>query len=92
MPYPALQIKIHGLVQGVFFRVCIKRWARQLGIAGYVKNIPGGSVLVVAQGDEPQLAELIRRCYAGPNSSRVTHVEKSRREVEENFKTFEIRY
>ncbi|MFX1410399.1 MAG: acylphosphatase, partial [Promethearchaeota archaeon] len=45
-----IKIKVYGLVQGVFFRYTTRKVARNLGLAGYVKNMPDGSVLIEAEG------------------------------------------
>jgi len=47
-----------GRVQGVGFRAFVRREARTLGLTGWVRNEPGGSVHLEAQGAEQQLAEL----------------------------------
>ena len=41
---------VHGEVQGVFFRQFVKEKADQLGVFGYAKNLPDGTVEIVAQG------------------------------------------
>jgi acylphosphatase len=65
------------MVQGVGFRWFVARHARTLGLTGYARNLPNGSVEVVAEGPEealPALEELLRR---GPASAQVDRVERS---------------
>jgi acylphosphatase len=65
------------MVQGVGFRWFVARHARTLGLTGYARNLPNGSVEVVADGPEdalPALEELLRR---GPASAQVDRVERS---------------
>jgi len=68
---------VSGMVQGVGFRWFVARHARTLGLTGYARNLPNGSVEVVADGPEdalPALEELLRR---GPASAQVDRVERS---------------
>lgn len=72
---PCYQIKIFGLVQGVFFRHSAKMEAEKLGLVGYVKNAPDGSVGIVACGGEEKLKEFINWCRQGPDLANVEKVE-----------------
>jgi acylphosphatase len=49
---------IQGRVQGVFFRDSTRRKARELGLGGWVRNCPDGTVEAVAAGDEAALDAL----------------------------------
>ncbi|HOK26280.1 MAG TPA: acylphosphatase [Bacteroidales bacterium] len=60
------KIQVTGYVQGVGFRYCTVREARRLGIKGYVRNMPDGSVYIEAEGDREQLEALVRWCNEGP--------------------------
>jgi len=51
----SLTATVRGRVQGVFFRAFVQRLARQLGISGYVRNLPDGSVEIRAEGEKSQL-------------------------------------
>jgi|SRR6516225_5679005 acylphosphatase len=68
---------ISGRVQGVGFRYFTERVANQLGISGYVKNCPDGTVEVYAAGDAAALAELKYYLHEGPRSAHVTGMEES---------------
>lgn len=67
---------VEGIVQGVGYRFFVERVARQLGLAGYVKNRRDGRVEVYAIGSADQLAELKRRLAEGPRAARVRRVEE----------------
>jgi acylphosphatase len=71
---PIKRFLIRGIVQGVGFRYHVHRFARDLGVAGYVRNRPDGSVEVVAEGDPGQLASLEASLRQGPRASRVDSV------------------
>jgi len=70
-----VRLRVHGIVQGVFFRAETRREARRLGLSGYVRNLPDGSVEVVAEGPPEKVAELIEWCHHGPPLARVDRVE-----------------
>jgi acylphosphatase len=65
---------VSGLVQGVGFRFFVERAARELGLAGYVRNLRDGRVEVYAVGAPEQLAALRRRLEQGPPGARVREV------------------
>lgn len=67
--------EVHGRVQGVGFRWYVRREARALGLSGWVRNEPGGTVLFEAEGPREDLEILIGRVRSGPPGSRVDRVE-----------------
>lgn len=83
---------IGGVVQGVGFRNFVQRRAAELGVRGWVKNLPDGRVEVAASGNEGQLVTLEQYLNAGPRHSHVESVEKAEISGEvELMKSFEIR-
>jgi acylphosphatase len=68
---------VSGMVQGVGFRWFVARHARGLGLKGYARNLPDGSVEVVVEGPEESFPELERLLRAGPANARVEQVERS---------------
>lgn len=75
MEKKAFILKVFGKVQGVGFRYYTHKKANELGLKGYVKNKPDGSVYIEAEGAENNINELIRWCQDGPSWARVTKVE-----------------
>jgi acylphosphatase len=65
---------ISGRVQGVGFRWFVEREAATLGLTGWVRNRPNGSVEVMATGTREQLAALHGRLREGPRAARVDEV------------------
>ena len=63
-----------GKVQGVGFRVFVQSVAEALGFTGWVKNMPDGSVVMEAQGDEARFGELKERIQAGNGLCKVEHM------------------
>jgi len=82
---------IHGRVQGVFFRDSARRKAHELGVRGWVRNRPDGTVEMMAVGDEVALDALEQWLHdGGPPAARVEKLEHE--EVpEEDFDDFRVR-
>jgi len=81
---------ITGRVQGVGYRYFAERWASQLGICGYVKNLWDGNVEVYAIGDVLALEELKRQLAEGPRSARVAAIDESDESVDKRYNRFII--
>jgi acylphosphatase len=75
MEIEARQVTIHGRVQGVAFRHHTKLRARELGLAGWVRNRADGSVEVWAEGPPAGVAQLLTWLAIGPPAARVERVE-----------------
>lgn len=91
-----LEMRLHavvsGGVQGVGFRFFARAQARALGLRGYVRNEPGGSVEVVAEGPRPALEQLLGALRRGPAAAEVTDVAVSWQPAEQTFSDFAIRH
>lgn len=72
-----LAIRVAGRVQRVFYRHSAARKAQELGLVGFVRNEPDGTVYIEAEGNEAALGEFIKWCHQGPPLARVDHVEIS---------------
>ena len=66
--------RVTGRVQGVFYRDSTREVAERLGITGYAKNMPDGSVEVLACGDSENLSELLTWLRVGPRMAAVDEV------------------
>ena len=66
---------VSGRVQGVYYRGTTVTRAREMGITGYVRNLPDGRVEVLAQGEDATVAAFIQWLWIGSIASRVTAVE-----------------
>lgn len=71
----ALRAIVHGRVQGVGYRYFVIERARPLGLAGRVRNLPDGTVEVIASGPRETLEKFVGELRTGPSFSRVTDVE-----------------
>lgn len=84
-----LNIKIHGKVQGVFYRVTTKAVADLLSVKGFIKNEKDGTVYIEAEGDEFSLGEFLEFCHKGSDKAVVEKVETIETELK-NYRNFEI--
>lgn len=82
-------IRITGRVQGVWYRDSARSKARELGIRGFVRNDPDGSVYIEAEGEERELKELVQWCWDGPPRAKVENVDVEEGEMKD-FTSFEI--
>ncbi len=89
----SVRVIVYGYVQGVFFRAFASRRAAELGLTGYVRNLPGGEAVEVhAEGERKQLEELIGYLKVGPPSARVEKVVTNWSEYTGSYSRFSIRY
>jgi acylphosphatase len=81
---------VRGRVQGVGFRWFVEREAHMLGVYGWVRNNPDGSVEVLATGTREQLSGLRSRLQQGPRAARVDEVQEKEAQPVTGLKTFRI--
>jgi acylphosphatase len=81
---------VTGVVQGVGFRCFVLNAARELGLRGYVRNVPGGDVEVVAEGPRERLEILESDLRRGPSASTVREVRVDVGEATGRFREFEV--
>jgi acylphosphatase len=70
-----VRVRISGRVQGVFFRTSCARMAEDLGLVGWVRNLPGGDLEAVFQGADQGVEDVLAWCRKGPPHARVERVE-----------------
>lgn len=73
----SVRVRIRGRVQGVGFRMAAYDFALSLGIKGWVRNTPDGSVEALLQGSSAQVERMIEWCRVGPRLAKVDSVELS---------------
>ena len=67
--------RVSGRVQGVWFRATTRDKGEELGLQGFVRNLPDGRVEAVAEGDEAAIREFEAWLWTGPPLARVSEVE-----------------
>lgn len=87
-----LQALISGTVQGVGFRDAFRRKALQLGLTGYVRNLPDGRVEALVEGQDDDLRALLSFARTGISSALVSHIDASWQTADNSFSDFSIRY
>lgn len=85
-----VNIRISGKVQGVWFRKNAQIVADQLGVKGFVRNEPDGSVYLEAEGAPEPLERFIEWCGKGPERSEVKKVEAEQTAELRDFDAFRI--
>lgn len=86
-----LHLWVSGRVQGVTFRASTRRHALDLGVTGWVKNLPDGRVEAVLCGPSNAVDQLLVWCQTGPPPARVDDIETTE-EPPNDFSTFSIHY
>jgi acylphosphatase len=71
----AKHVRVTGRVQGVFYRAWAQGQARELGVSGWIRNCPDGSVEAQLDGDEQCVARMIERMGRGPSNALVDEIE-----------------
>jgi len=84
-----IDIVVKGQVQGVFYRASAKAVADQLGVKGFVKNEPDGSVFIEAEADAVSLDMFLDFCKEGPEHANVISVESHEGELK-NYRNFDV--
>ena len=85
-------VVVHGQVQGVWFRQSTKDEAARLGVAGWVRNLPDGTVEAVFEGEKKKVEEIVGWCHRGPSGAEVTKVDVQWGRPTGTFHGFAIRY
>jgi acylphosphatase len=70
----SVDVTVTGRVQGVFFRARTHEQADRLGVRGWVRNEPDGSVGAHFEGPAEAVDEMVAWCRRGPAYARVEHV------------------
>jgi acylphosphatase len=73
---PARLLRIEGRVHGVGYRDWLCREATRLGLHGWVRNRPDGSVEALVEGEEGAVRALLTACRRGPALARVDRIEE----------------
>jgi acylphosphatase len=84
-------VRISGQVQGVFFRDSTRQQAEELGLVGWVKNLPDGRVEAVFEGPSERVREMVRWCEEGPQQASVENVDTDFESASRDLEGFEVR-
>jgi acylphosphatase len=87
-----MRIVVRGRVQGVGFRYAAVTEARRLGLVGWARNAPDGSVEILAEGDAVAVRGLIAWCGQGPPAARVISVDHAEAPRDRPLGEFGVRW
>lgn len=73
-----VHVRVHGRVQGVYYRASAQEEAQRLGLVGWVRNRADGTVEAVAEGEDTAVESFLAWCRRGPERARVDDVEVER--------------
>ena len=85
------ELRIQGRVQGVFYRQSTKETAVRLGLTGWTRNCPDGSVAAMFEGERDAVDAAIEWCRRGPPAAHVTEVTVDWHDFQDEFSSFRIR-
>jgi acylphosphatase len=85
-------VVIHGLVQGVFFRASTRDEAIRIGVGGWVRNLPDGTVEALFEGEKKKVEAIVAWCYRGPAGAAVVKVDLAWEPYRGEFSHFDVRY
>ena len=86
-----VRLRIRGFVQGVSFRYYARQRAQTLGLGGWARNCPDGSVEIVVQGPEDAVRQFVTWARQGPSMAQVEAVEVDEELPDQALRGFEIR-
>lgn len=84
------RLRIHGKVQGVFFRESARSEATARGLTGWVKNLSDGTVEALVEGEGAAVDGFTDWCRHGPPSARVTQVDVHPEAARGDFTSFAV--
>ena len=87
-----MHLIIEGRVQGVWFRESTRRQAVSLGVSGWVKNRPDGTVEALLEGSEGAVLRLVAWCGKGPSGANVTRIHETEEAWRGEFDAFDVLY
>lgn len=86
----AKRVFISGKVQGVYFRLYTQNMAKQLGLKGWVRNLPDGRVEALFEGSTDNVANMLSWCRQGSPKSRVDSIQVEDFNLEHDLADFSI--
>jgi len=86
----AKHVRVTGRVQGVFYRAWAQSQARELGVSGWIRNCPDGSVEAHLGGEQDCVGRMIERMRRGPANAQVDDIDIEEA-AREDLGRFELR-
>jgi acylphosphatase len=86
----AFAVTLNGRVQNVGFRFATVEKAQEMGVKGFVKNKPDGTVYIEAEGESEDLNRFLEWCKEGPPAAKVKEADKQEIPIQE-FTSFHVK-
>lgn len=86
-----VRVTVSGRVQGVYFRAATREVATDLGLSGWVRNLPEGRVEAVLQGPAAAVDKAVEFCRSGPPTASVEDLELTELEPVDHERGFDVR-
>lgn len=86
----AARFVVQGTVQGVFFRAFVKENAERIGLVGFVRNLTGGDVEVLVEGEKDKIDRFAKVLAKGPEHAQIRHIQAEERKWSDQFSNFQI--
>lgn len=90
MSMKRVHVLLTGRVQGVFFRESARQEAADLGVKGWIRNMPDGRVEGVFEGDDARVDALVQWCRDGPDRAAVEDVAVEEEPAMDSFEEFQV--
>lgn len=87
----AVRVKVHGRVQGVYYRASARSEGARLGLRGWVRNMSDGTVALHLQGEPAVVDAMLGWCRTGPPAARVGRLDVTDAEPDVSLHDFEVR-
>ncbi|MCS7093884.1 MAG: acylphosphatase [Candidatus Aenigmarchaeota archaeon] len=85
-----IKVVVYGKVQKIGYRYFVQRYAKILGLKGYVRNLPDNKVEAVFVGEKEDIEKMLEIMRKSHPLARVEKMETERLNTEVNFQDFEI--
>ncbi len=83
-------IFVSGFVQGVGYRHFVRKNAQELGLRGWVRNLPDNRVEALLQGSKEKIEQMIALCRKGPFLAEIENVEVVWEDIKQQYPDFQI--
>ncbi|MFV2015774.1 MAG: acylphosphatase [Candidatus Heimdallarchaeota archaeon] len=87
-----VKLRIHGIVQGVFYRTSALKVAKELNIYGWIKNRADSKVECIAEGEKADLEKFITWCQKGSKHANVDRIDIEWMDFQDQFTDFKIEH
>ena len=87
-----MRVTVRGRVQGVWYRGSTRERAQELGLLGWVRNRPDGSVELIAQGPRDAVERLVEWCQRGPPGAYVSDLQQNTEPIGDELTDFRVSY